>query len=184
MMQAARIESLQLIERSCWRELANAASDRTHAWRVLVLATVDGDRADARSVVVRDVDAGQQQVIFYSDARSAKVAQMRTHPRATLVGWWPALGWQLRLRVALAVETTGLDVSSRWARVKLSPSAQDYLAALPPGTPVDRFQPERGSREHFAVVTAAVQDIDWLELHTDGHRRARLAGDASAWLVP
>jgi len=184
MMQDARIESLQMIERSCWRELANAAGDRHHPWRLLVLATVDGDSADARTVVLRDADAAQRQVIFYSDARSPKVAQMRAHPLATLVGWWPAQGWQLRLRVQLAVETSGLDVSSRWARVKLSTSAQDYLAALPPGTPVDRFQPERGSREHFAVVRAAVLAIDWLELHTDGHRRARLAGDASVWLTP
>ena len=86
--------------------------------------------------------------------------------------------------MTLSLQTQGLEVSSRWARVTLSPSAQDYLAALPPGTPVDRFQPERGTRAHFAVVTAQIEDMDWLELHRDGHRRARLAGAASTWLTP
>lgn len=183
-MGTARIESLAAIEQACWQALATAVRDRAHPWRVMTLATVDGERADARSVVLRDVDEARRRLLFYTDARSAKVAQLRAHPQATLVGWWPAPGWQLRLRVALSIETHGLEVSSRWARVKLSPSAQDYLAALPPGTPVDRFQPERGSREHFAVVTARIDEMDWLELHEAGHRRARLAGEASTWLTP
>jgi pyridoxamine 5'-phosphate oxidase len=134
--------------------------------------------------VLRDVDTERREIVFYTDARSPKVAQIHAQPQAVLVGWWPQPGWQLRLRVTLSIETSGLEVSSRWARVKLSPSAHDYLAALPPGTPVDRFQPERGSREHFAVVTARVDEMDWLELHAEGHRRARLAGDASTWLTP
>jgi hypothetical protein len=173
-----------MIEQACWLELGHAAHDRDHPWRVMTLATVQGDRAEARSVVLRDVDQARRRVVFYTDARSAKVEQIAANPQGVLVGWWPQPGWQLRLRATLAIETNGLDVSSRWARVKLSPSAQDYLAALPPGTPVDRFQPERGSREYFAVVTATIDEMDWLELHTDGHRRARLAGGASTWLTP
>ncbi|GAB4040395.1 MAG: hypothetical protein Fur0014_10880 [Rubrivivax sp.] len=184
MMSQARIESLHAIETACWLALAEATRDREHPWRVMTLATVDGDRADARSVVLRDADAERRRLVFYADARSPKIAQIGASPRGVLVGWWPRPGWQLRLRVSLAVETTGLEVSSRWARVKLSPSARDYLAALPPGTPVDRYQPERGSRAHFAVVTATVEEMDWLELHAEGHRRARLAGAASTWLTP
>lgn len=184
MMAAARLESLHMVERACWLGLADAARDRDHAWRVMTLATVDGERADARSIVLRDIDEAGRRVIFYTDARSPKVAQLRAAPQGVLVGWWPQPGWQLRLRVRMTIETTGLEVSSRWARVKLSPSAHDYLAALPPGTPVDRYQPERGSREHFAVVTATITEMDWLELHAEGHRRARLAGDASTWLTP
>jgi hypothetical protein len=183
-MNAARLESLHMIERSCWLELAKATRDRDHPWRVMTLATAAEGRADARLVVLRDIDEVKRRLVFYTDARSPKVAQMTACPQATLVGWWPQTAWQLRLGVAVEVHTDGLEVSSRWARVKLSPSARDYLAALPPGTAVDRFQPERGSREHFAVVVAHIQDMDWLELHVDGHRRARLAGANSSWLTP
>jgi pyridoxamine 5'-phosphate oxidase len=183
-MQAARLDSLHMIERACWRELDQGAKDRQHGWHVLTLATLDGTRADARSVVLREANEATRQILFYTDHRSAKVAQMAAHPEGVLVGWCPRTSWQVRMQVRLQVHTSGLEVSSRWAKVKLSPSSQDYLAALPPGTPVDRYQPERGSRDHFAVVVAEVQAIDWLELHTDGHRRARLAGDSSAWLTP
>ncbi len=180
----ARLESLHMVERAVWRELDRASHDRLHDWRVLTLATIDHDRADARSVVLREVDEGARRLVIYSDARAPKVAQLRAHPKATLVAWSAELSWQLRLAVTLSVEDAGLDVSSRWAKVKMSPSAQDYLAALPPGTPVRKYSPERGTREHFAVITAQVEAVDWLELHADGHRRARFDTSGGSWLAP
>ena len=47
-----------------------------------------------------------------------------------------------------------------------------------------RVAPERASREHFAVVTAKVRSVDWLELHADGHRRAHFGADGAQWLQP
>jgi len=180
----SRLETLHMIERACWRELDRATRDRLHAWRVLTLATVDGERADARSIVLREVDEAQRRLVFYSDARSAKVEQARARPDGTVVGWSPELSWQLRLSVRLAVEDSGPEVSSRWAKVKMSSTARDYLSALPPGTPVQSFKPERGPREHFAVVTATVMSIDWLELHDHGHRRAVFDALGGHWLTP
>jgi hypothetical protein len=43
----------------------------------------------------------------------------------------------------------------------------------------------RGDRSHFALLEAQVLSIDWLELHVQGHRRARFGNDAtSCWLQP
>ena len=72
-------------------------------------------------------------LVFFTDARSAKVQQCNGRPEGMLVMWSQRLGWQLRLRVALSIETSGLAVSSRWARLKLSPAAQDYLSPQSPG---------------------------------------------------
>ena len=181
----SRIETLALIHRACWLELALAASQSGHAWRRMGLATVDGQTADLRTVVLREVDRDQNTLVFFTDARSPKVRQIEAQPLATLLVWCERLGWQLRLRVRLGVEVSGLAVSSRWARLKLTPAAQDYLSPLPPGTPVDRYVPERASRAQFAVVTASVLSIDWLELHADGHRRAAFdAAGNGQWLSP
>jgi len=184
MTAAARIASLEAIEAAVWGELAAAPRDKQHEWRLAVMATVDGDRADARSIVLRDVETRTRSLIFYTDARSPKVQQFEAHPQGTLVLWSSRLGWQLRLRVSLALEASGLAVSSRWARLKMTPAAHDYLSPLPPGSTVDRPTVERGTREHFAVVTATVSAIDWLELHADGHRRALFDADGPRWLVP
>ena len=167
-----------------WRELQQAIHGRGHPWRTAVLATVDGDAADARNVVLRDLDAAQRTLLMYTDARSPKARQVAAHSQGMLVLWSPALGWQLRLRVALSLETSGLRVSSRWAKLKLTPAAQDYLSPMAPGTALDAPAPERQSREHFAVLAARVQSVDWLELHAQGHRRALFSAAAAAWITP
>lgn len=189
-----RLASLPEIEAALWRELSRAVRDRHHAWRFATLATVadaaddaGGVQPEARTVVLRDCDREARCLLVYTDARSAKARQAGRRPQGVLVLWSPALGWQLRLNVALQLHTQGLQVSSRWAQLKLTPSAQDYLSPLPPGTPLgdaSAAQPDRDSRDHFAVLTCRVVSTDWLELHRDGHRRARFDADGARWLAP
>lgn len=184
MAATSRIDDLQALEAAIWGQLALAVRARDHAWRVGVLATVDAGAADARSVVLRDLQAEERTLIFYTDARSPKARQIGAQPAGTMVLWSRELGWQLRARVELSLATSGLEVSSRWARMRVTPAAQDYLSPLPPGSPVEHPVPERGTREHFAVVSARVRSLDWLELHPEGHRRARFDDTGACWLVP
>ena len=165
-----RLESLPEIEAAVWRELERATHDKHHGWRTTVLATVDGDAADARTVILREVDARQKQLLVFTDDRAGKVGQLLRHPRATLVMWSPQLSWQLRCKAHLSLDATGLAATSRWARIKLTPAAQDYLARLPPGAPLGPAPgdappgapPGPLGREYFAVVSAKVSAIDWL----------------------
>lgn len=186
---APRLDSLAAIEARCWRELVECVRDETHPWRTPVLATVDAGHADARTVILREVDAAARTLVFFTDSRSPKVGQLRAHPTGTFVAWSREHAWQLRIAVTLEAFTDGLEVSSRWARLKLSPAARDYLSPLPPGAPVapgtrPPCAPDRASREHFAVVRSRVDAIDWLELHADGHRRARFDAAGARWLQP
>ncbi|WP_128003267.1 pyridoxamine 5'-phosphate oxidase family protein [Piscinibacter defluvii] len=182
-----RLTTLEEVESAVWRELAACATDKAHPWRTAVLATVDGERADARLVVIREVDARQKQLLFYTDERAGKVRQLLNRPLGTMVMWSQPLGWQLRCRVRLAVEMSGLAASSRWARIKLSPAAQDYLSPLPPGAPLDALAPPTHGtvkRDYFAVIDATVDAVDWLELHAQGHRRAIFDGQGARWVQP
>jgi pyridoxamine 5'-phosphate oxidase len=180
---SGRLDSLAAIEAAVWRELLAAPRDKLHPWRTPVLATTDGELGDARTVVLRGADAQRRTLLIYSDARAGKVAQLGAHPQGTLVMWSPALSWQVRLRVHVDVATDGLEVSSRWAQLKLSPAAQDYLSAQAPGSPLQQALGARGERAHFALLEAQVLWLDWLELHADGHRRARFDADATPrWL--
>lgn len=184
----ARLETLTEIEAAAWYQLARAATDRSHAWRTPVLATVDSSggtpAADARTVVLREVDATSHTLLLFTDARARKVRQSRGNRNGTLVFWSPALGWQLRCEATLEVDASGPAVSSRWAAIRQSPAAHDYLSPLAPGAPLADAPPAGAQREHFAVVTAAVQAIDWLELHPAGHRRARFSAAGACWLQP
>ena len=205
----APLPSLQDIAARIEQELALAVRDKSHGWRLAVLASVEDGLPDARTVVLREYDRERRCLLIFSDARSAKVRQVRQQERGMLVLWSAALGWQLRLQVNLQVQTSGLALSSRWARLKLSPAAQDYLSPLPPGTPLRPEsdaepgavsgavsgvvstdlppaapEPDRESRQHFAMLEASVLSTDWLELHARGHRRARFDSEGARWLTP
>jgi hypothetical protein len=178
---------LERIEESIWDELSDAVAQPGHAWRQGVLATVNlAGLPEARTVVLRDVQVNAREIVFYTDARSPKVDALRLKPQASFVFWSAEMGWQLRASANCQVETGGLAVLSRWAKLKMTPAAQDYLAPSAPGT---RIAPdslsERSTRAHFAVVTAHVQRLDWLELRREGHRRAAFeAGRPPEWLQP
>jgi hypothetical protein len=182
------LQTLTQIEAAIWEELQRAVDVQNHAWRTAVLATRDGDGADARVIVLRELDRDERSLRFFTDARSPKCKQIDAWPRAKLVLWSRSLGWQLRIRVQLSIETSGLAVTSRWAKLKMSPAAQDYLSPLPPGAEIHPEAvptPERESRDFFALMTAQLGSIDWLELRVQGQRRARFDADGTArWLQP
>lgn len=184
-MPGERPETLPAVEAAVWRELAAATHDSAHGWRRQVLATRAGEGADARTLVLRELDPEARLLLFYTDARSHKAAQVAQHPEGTIVAWCAALSWQLRMRVRLELEVQGLAVSSRWARLALTPGARDYMAPSAPGTPLEATaSPLRAGRTHFALLGATVESIDWLELGDSGHRRASFDAAGARWLVP
>lgn len=182
--EVTRLSDLAAIEQQLWRELTRCARDRDHGWRRAVLASCSPDGADARLVVLREVHAEQRELVIYTDTRSPKVAQLQRDPRATLVCWSAALGWQLRLRGEVEIAADGLEVTSRWATIKHRPAAQDYLSPLAPGSDLEAGGKVDHPREHFGVLTFRVRAIDWLEVHALGHRRAAFDARGRRWLAP
>ncbi len=95
--------------------LGRASVDRHHAWRTPVLATVGCDGSpNARTVVLRKVDTHQQTLCFYTDARSAKVNELKKEPKAVLAFWSGRLNWQLRVKVEISVATDGPELQALW----------------------------------------------------------------------
>lgn len=187
MTAPGRPATLAEVESAIWRELLAATGTDRHPWRHAVLATVDGERADARLVVIREVDHASRRLVVYTDARAAKVRQIGAHPQGTIVMWSDAHGWQLRCRVALAVDTRGLAVTSRWANIRLTRGARDDVALNAPGTPIAAPAAPGAladGLEHFAVVHASVQAIDWLEIDGGGQRRAIFDAAGARWVQP
>ena len=186
------LQTPEEIRPQIWKELARASLDLHHEWRTPVLACVDANGLpDARTVVLRQVDAVAGQLTFYTDSRSPKVAQLMTQASAMLVFWSARLSWQLRVRVACSVITSGLEVEALWQKVQQSAAAGDYLSPLPPGAVLplggaaDAETVNAPAPAHsFAMLRAQALQMDWLELSRDGHRRARLSASTWKWLTP
>ena len=178
----------QDIGQQIWKELGRASVDRHHEWRTPVLATVGCDGSpNARTIVLRKVDAKLLTLCFYTDARSEKVSELAKEPKAVFVFWSPRLNWQLRVKAEISISTKGPELQTLWQRVQQSASAADYMASASPGTE----RPEGYSSaqtlsddHHFALLNAQVLQMDWLELGRGGHRRASMSADTWQWLVP
>ena len=176
------------IRQRVWAELQRATHDRHHEWRTPVLATVGaGGWPGARTVVLRQADARLATLVFYTDSRSPKVAELMAAPHASFVFWSKRLSWQLRVQAHITVQTSGSQVDEVWERMRQSPAAGDYLAPAAPGAllPGASEPPApAGLQHHLAIVTAQVLAIDWLELARAGHRRAVLTSTTFEWRVP
>jgi hypothetical protein len=114
-----------------------------------------------------------------------------------LVFWSSRLSWQLRVRVACSVITSGPEVEALWQGVSQSAAAGDYLSPWPPGAVlpqssgkanVETVSVETANApaptHSFALLRAQALQMDWLELSRDGHRRAQLSANAWDWLTP
>jgi hypothetical protein len=178
----------QEIRHQIWKELGRATQDRHHGWRTPVLATSsDNGLVNARTVVLREVDVVQSNLVIYTDERSAKVSEMLKQQAALFVVWSGRLNWQLRVRVKITVSTNGLEVEQRWQRVSQTAAANDYLGQDAPGTvkceSVNATM-MRSQKNYFTVLNATVTEMDWLELGRSGHRRARILTESWEWLTP
>jgi len=168
-----------------WSELEKATIDRGHGWRTPVMASVDTQGLpQARTLVLRELDKDQWRLSAYTDHRSPKVAQLRHRPLASLVFWSSDLKWQLRVLARVSIQTQGERVAALWQRLKQTSAAGDYLSANPPGTPL--VEPHTASTQNHAlgILDFYVQEMDWLELNAQGHKRARLNKDRIEWLAP
>ncbi|MBH1986228.1 MAG: pyridoxamine 5'-phosphate oxidase family protein [Burkholderiales bacterium] len=133
---------------------------------VLATATEDGG-VDARTVVLRRVDAALGTLVFFTDQRSRKVADVGHRPSAMLVFWRNRLRWQLRALVHVSVQGSGPEVDALWQRVRRSASSADYLSPAAPGTPrADAVGLSKPLVEasYFTVLPAQVTEMDWLVL--------------------
>lgn len=162
--------------------LHSGATTPTHAYRWPVLSTVAADGGpDARIVVLRRFDPAARLLVFHTDIRSPKVADLRRDRRCGWLFYDPDDRLQLRLRTLASIhhaddfarrEFDALPTLTRasYASVGL-PGAEEAIDApfdFPPQPPVD----EAVAFGHFTAVACVIDRADVLELHPSGHRRA------------
>jgi hypothetical protein len=173
-----------------WEQLERACNDRQHGWRTPVLASTDPQGVpNARTVVLREADAAQQQLVFFTDRRSPKVHELQMQPHAMLVFWCAQLQWQLRVNVDFALLTEGERVDRAWARLQRSAAAGDYLQARAPGSLLNTETTGKGQEKQLTahqlcIMVATVQQSDWLALSPTGHRRVRFTQNHIQELAP
>ena len=170
---------------AAWAALEAALQDRDDPMRHVVLATLNGERPDARILILRNVDRSTRVVEVHTDALSSKVSELERSPQACFLAWSPKRQLQLRLHVDVSVQS-GSGVADLWEKVP-EPSRLGY-GGIRPGTPIQDHSP-RGPADaaRFAVIRGTVSKMDVLELGSPYHRRAFYTasdGFSGQWVSP
>ena len=181
------------------QQLSRAVADPKHPWHWPVLATAG---PAARVVVLRSFTRSTSRVVFYTDARSAKVGQLAGAGGACeLLFYHYKHRTQLRISGVAAASTDDDERRRLWDR-QSDQGRRSYATSAPPGTPLDgpgdglppgfTQQPTEQQLarafENFAVFTLDVRRADFLQLGREGQRRCRWGGDWSlegfGWVTP
>lgn len=182
-----------------WLQLEEAPHGEKNPWRTPVLANVAGDQASQRTIVLRRAGQKERRLRFYTDLRSAKVSQKDEKLSFSWLFYDPIKKIQLR------VQTQGMVVPDEepddiWRGLPVY-ARSTYASVQPPGTII--AQPDDGlpadffvktvaqtdaARVNFAVVDNLVTELEFLQLHRAGHRRARWSWKEDkwegCWLIP
>jgi hypothetical protein len=171
-----------------WLRLRRGVADRKAPSRYLVLATAgQTGGAEARMVVLRGADRAEGTVTAHTDTLSAKVAELRADPRATLLLWDPKALLQVRLKVEVGIDT-GTVVGGHWRGVP-EPARRVYGGMPPPGDVLlaPEGLVETSAQDRFAVMTCKIRTIDALHLSAPRHHRAQYHwqdGWRGRWIAP
>ncbi|MDR5820723.1 pyridoxamine 5'-phosphate oxidase family protein [Caballeronia sp. LZ043] len=165
---------------------ANAGAQRS-PFTMLQAAThgLDGTPA-VRTVVLRRTCRAQRSLMFHTDLRSTKVAELRRDARIALIGCDMDAGKQLRLTGTARIVEDPRDTRPVWEASRPR-TLIVYRAPVAPGTPVStpaEAHPDPATTdgfEHFCLIEIAVSGIDYLHLAPEGHVRARFHFDAGSW---
>lgn len=175
---------------ACWARLAEGAGSPDSPFHQGVLATLSPDGAQARYVVLRDVDAESGELIFHTDARSMKIRHLALDPRAS----WCFYGDRLQLRAQGNVELLTVEDSDVAEQAWLSLSDTQramYLGDAAPGSvlpPAGVSLTEDASPRQFRLARMQLQSLDALWLKRDGQVRRYFERSTEGWkesvLVP
>jgi pyridoxamine 5'-phosphate oxidase len=162
-----------------WKTLVRATVDKKHPWRVVGFSTAGPEGPQVRSVILRAVNTAKHQLVFYTDSRSKKIADIAYEPRVALLFWNPRSNTQLRVCGIAAAETSELIVNGLWERIP-EYARKDYATLSAPGEPFvnDSLAYDfDAARSNFVVLNVRVTSFELLRLDRSGHVRVRMEPD-------
>lgn len=189
-------ESLAQTYDRLWSCLESGVNVQRSPFTMLQAATLGLDGAPkVRTIVLRQVNRVGRVLSFHTDARSAKVAELRRDPRLSIVANDLDALVQIRAEGVVSICDDEAQRRAIWEASRPH-TLLLYRAPLPPGTPVvspeaahlDSTAPTADGYENFCLIHMTVTRIDWLELARAGHRRAVFdlneRGYEARWIAP
>lgn len=177
-----------------WAELRRGVDDSKHPYHQAVLATLDEhSEPTQRTLVLRALS--DRTLLLHTDARSAKLEQVRRRAKVSLLFYNPTSRIQLALRGTYNDELSRQLHNRQWESTTLM-SRRCYLAPYAPGQQAREMvrnlpdeliarrpdaKESAAGKVNFAVMAIVIEEIDSLRLSSKGHTRIRFSWQDSRW---
>ncbi|SFH79164.1 Pyridoxamine 5'-phosphate oxidase [Planctomicrobium piriforme] len=187
---------------TAWTELGLAASNLSHPWSHMVLGTVSENGPRQRTVILRAVGPENWQMVFFTDLRSPKIAELQRDPRISCLCYDAVSRVQMTVSGRARLHLNDTLSKLFWERIPVD-SRRNYVGLQPPGALIDPPStnlsselPETGlteeqrahGRDHFAVVEIKAHSWEILQLRRSGNFRAKFwtSGESceGTWIEP
>ena len=188
--------SIESLVEDLWSRIQNGLNGRWPPWALPMLATHSREGPRARVLALRSIDPGERRFVFHTDARSAKIGELESDSRVSLVFWDPHDVIEARFSGIATLHCADDIAADAWQNVSPLRRLASSIT-LPPAASLARtsrfdslaaIEDNDVAFRHFTVVHVTVTDLDWLWLGPGDMRRAMIRwadGECSGtWVVP
>ena len=191
-----------LIFDEIWALLSRGVVDRSEEFRLPVIIVNKGDFADGRIVVLRGAFKDRRVLRFHTDLRSSKIEALKNNQNIYFLFYNKKRKIQVRAKGLATIHHKNSITEEAWKKTQVV-SRKCYLATNSPGSisaePHPGYPKELEGKnpniedtevgfENFCVIESKIDEMEWLYLASQGHRRAKLIlkdeDVKTEWLIP
>ena len=191
-----------LIFDEIWTLLSRGVVDRSEDFRLPVIIVNKGDFADGRIVVLRGAFKDRRVLRFHTDLRSSKIEALKNNQNIYFLFYNKKRKIQVRAKGLATIHHKNSITEEAWKKTQVV-SRKCYLATNSPGSisaePHPGYPKELEGKnpniedtevgfENFCVIESKIDEMEWLYLASQGHRRAKLIlkdeDVKTEWLIP
>lgn len=178
----------QLIFQQIKNELVNGSVKKGHPFKYFAFGTVEDNNPRLRTVVLRKVYPDMT-LLFYTDERSKKVAQIQNENRVCALFYHPKKLIQVQIEGLAHIQENPEMLRRIWQNIPPS-SKKDYTSVFPPGLPINGHENVEylSDQHHFCMIEIIPQRIEYLRLKRPNHIRLEFIKKDNDWkgnfLVP
>lgn len=183
-MQSPLPDSLHTINTEAWQHITAAAEQADHAMHYLSLSTVDQQgQPQTRYLVLRAAESASKTLVFHTDIRSKKWAELRANPQLSILGYTPDERLQLRFNGHVTLYSPDSKQNqqawqqlSSWTRYSYCGGPPGHELATPETAGALTEAPDETTtapgREVFGVISFQANMLDWFQHPRGALRRA------------
>ena len=175
--------NLKDIEIQIWELLKQSTNSANTPFHEGILASINHNIPEQRTVILRDVNSCQKTISFNTDIRSLKIEQLKVNNSVSWLFYDKTIKIQLRMYAKAIIHVSDATSEMAWEQSRLS-SKICYTTQQKPGSFINEpelvevnqtnVEPEllAFAHDNFAVIETEIHAIDFVFLNRKGNKRA------------